>query len=96
MKQVIALSAAAGLMQFLDLHSTLSASALQHESNRALAAWAVDWPRLTLIKAFDLALIAALCWIARNRPRYRKPVIAALLLVFVVYGAVVANNYLSR
>ena len=87
-------------LQLLDLHSTLTASAAQLETNRLLLwlrsgmsfAWSV-----AAIKAIDLLAVVSMysMW-RRTKGRFDLEVGLSVALVAFVYALVVANNYASR
>ncbi|PTT93026.1 hypothetical protein DBR42_00880 [Pelomonas sp. HMWF004] len=92
----------AGLIveQCLDLHSTLTAAANQHEGNKA-----VNWiashlgfaPTIVLAKLFMLAVIGFLIrtW-RQSKGSHEREFMVSLGLVFVTYAVVICNNYVAR
>lgn len=86
------------VLQVLDLHSTLTASASQIETNRFIV-WASSWVGLAVaVTAVKLgsALLVAGMWLAwkRSRGLFRVEFAACLAVACVAYGFVVTNNYL--
>lgn len=90
------------VLQYADLHSTLTASASQVESSRILL-YLVRWMPLVsalfLIKGISFLGLFALqrAW-ARTTPQddLEKAWLAVVTTTFVVYALIVVNNYTSR
>lgn len=87
------------LLQLLDWRSTLVAPSYRHETNRMLN-WLGQWIGFSLavsaVKASLLLilLVGYLYW-RRHRGMYEMEFGVCLGLLIVVYGGVVANNYLA-
>ncbi len=96
---VLALFVLLVLIQILDAHSTLTASAGHYETNRAIN-WLINRVGFTAAVCITKAwcafvlLILYRVWRLSNGSHDRE-FIVSLTLIGVIYGVVVANNYLS-
>lgn len=92
---LLALVAIVGLLQCLDLHSSLTARA-SSETNGLVNALAVPFgsvAALFLAKVAAFGSLGCLYWVWRRCPPLRSQVNLALAAAGAVYLVVVANNY---
>jgi hypothetical protein len=88
-------------LQALDLHSTLTAGPGQIESNKLIQAiattqWISAPTAVLLVKACSTALVAVLFGVWRTSRQLDREFAICLTALLLVYGLVVANNYLAR
>lgn len=86
-------------LQALDLHSTLSASAVHHESNKAIN-WLADRIGFTAaVTAFKAIAVMCLLLLYQvwhlSKHTHDREFALCLTLINTVYLVVVSNNYLS-